>query len=328
MQAYGSDRLRQVGERWILSTRFEKGWTPRVAKTLTSAEHPGTAVLADDQYFEVVAVEPIPNGVRYILEPWRDNHAIRVSDRYDEESESARLGGREATKVRERKRRAINAMGIFAGHLPADIQDKIGMEYGILPQWLTYMSVAGVYALGAALALALGDQLMQGKVPVVLVIITVTVLFEAFFRMMWSFFTSKPIGSFLGLVAYTIYAASTGTLVVSDLKKIEEPPEHIARADALAMREPLVTLLPPHDQMRVAQTYGYRYQRLSFKVAVTIFLFSGAGAFTAARQGHLLGAVVAAAVACEQVYRMSAFRRGPAGSVFGYLVRPLVRKLL
>jgi hypothetical protein len=328
VQAYGSDRLRQEGERWILSTRFEKGWTPRVEKTLTTAEYPGTAVLADDQYFEVVAVEAIPNGVRYILEPWRENHAIRVSDRYDAESETARLDGRQATKVRERKRHAINAMGILAGHLPADVQEKIGMEYGILPQWLTYMSCAGVYALGAALALTLGDQLMQGKIPVVLVIVTLSVLFEAFFRTMWAFFTAKPIGSLLGLIAYTIYAASTGTLVVSDLKKIEAPPDHIARADALAMREPLVTLLPPRDQVRVAQNYDYHYQRMSVKVAVTILLFSAAGAFTAARQGHVLGALVAAAVACEQVYRLSEFRRGPAGSVFGYVVRPLVRKLL
>jgi hypothetical protein len=328
VQAQGSDRLRREGERWILSTRFEKGWTPRVERTLTSPEHPGTAVLADDEYFEVVAVEAIPNGVRYILEPWRENNAIRVSDRYDSASETARLDDRQATHVRERKRRAINLMGVFAGHLPADVQEKIGMEYGILPQWLTYMSVAAVYALGGALALALGGKLMEGKIPVGLVIVTLFVLFEAFFRMMWAFFTAKPIGSLFGLIAYVVYAAATGKLVVSDMKKIEEPPEHIARADALAVREPLVTLLTPGDQARVAQKFDYHYQRMSLKVAVTIFIFSGVGALTAARQGHLLGALVAAAVAGEQVYRLSAFRRGPAGSVFGYLVRPLVRKLL
>jgi hypothetical protein len=328
VQAQGSDRLRREGERWILSCRHEKGWTPRVEKTLTSSEFPGTAVLAGEEYFEVIAVEPMPQGVRYILEPWRENHAIRISDRYDADSEAARLAGRRETIATVKKRRAINLMGVFVGHLPADVQEKIGQDYGILPQWLTSLSVAGVYLLGGALALALGGKLMEQKIPVALIIITLAVTGEAFVRMMWAFITAKPVGSFLGLVVYTIYAASTGTLVVHDFKKIDEPPEHIAKADALAVREAFVTLLPRNDQMRVAKRFDYHYERLSVKVAVTILIFSGIGAYSAAAKGHIPSAVFAAAIAAEQMYRLSEFRRGPAGSVFGYLVRPLVRKLL
>jgi hypothetical protein len=46
MQAYGSDRVRPGdGEQFVLLSRIPKAWKPRVAKSLTSAEFPGTAVL-------------------------------------------------------------------------------------------------------------------------------------------------------------------------------------------------------------------------------------------------------------------------------------------
>ena len=99
MQAYGSDRLRQDGERWILASHLDKGWTARVEKTLTTAEFPGTAILWDDRYFEVVGSEPLPpGGVRYVLEPWREQHAMRLTDRYDEPSERARSEERRVGK--------------------------------------------------------------------------------------------------------------------------------------------------------------------------------------------------------------------------------------
>src|SRR5438067_1319355 len=91
MTPYGSDRARVDGERIVLSSRLPKGWTARVARTLTSAEFPGTAVLWEEQYFEVVGAEPLPAGVRYTLEPWCDHHAMRVTARYDDDSEVALL---------------------------------------------------------------------------------------------------------------------------------------------------------------------------------------------------------------------------------------------
>src|SRR4051794_15710093 len=133
MQAFGSDRLRQDGERWLLSSRAEKAWTPRVEKTSTSAEFPGTAILCDDEYFEVVRVDAIPQGYRYVLERWRDDRAMRLRAGYDADREPAQLENRRAATDLQRKRRAINALGIFAGHLPADVQEKIGLEYGIYP---------------------------------------------------------------------------------------------------------------------------------------------------------------------------------------------------
>lgn len=328
MQAYGSDRLRRDGERWILSTRLEKGWIARVEKTLTSAEFPGTAVMCEDQYYEVVAVESIPNGVRYILEPWAEHHAMRTTDRYDAESENARMEARRAAHTHNQRRRAINLLGILAGHLPGDVQEQIGRDYGILAQWLTYMSTIPEFIVGAALAQIAARRMLESGIPATVIIAALIILADAIPRTLWTFMTGRPIGSVPGLIAYTVYAAATGKLVVSDLPKIPDAPEPIARQDALAMREPLVTLLPPDDQRRVARRFDYRYERLAPKVAAVILAFAMLGAISAARQHHVPGALVAAAVALEQIYRLSSFHRGPAGSVFGYLVRPLVRKLL
>ncbi len=328
MQAFGSDRLRQDGERWLLSSRLEKGWTPRVEKTSTSAEFPGTAILCDDEYFEVVSVDAIPQGYRYVLEHWRDDRAMRVTARYDAESELAQIENRRSATDLQRKRRAINALGIFAGHLPADVQEKIGLEYGIFPHWLTLMSCAAIYALAAALVLVAADRMMSGDLPFQYVLVAAALLLETSLRFTVAFVSKSPMGSLIGLISYTIYAASRGTLVVSDLPKIQDAPPAIAHADALAMREIFVTLLPRADQERVASRFDYHYRKMSAKVAATILIFSGIGVITAAKEGHVAGALVASAVAAEQVYRFNAFRRGPAGSILGYLARPLVGKLL
>src|SRR6267378_2805299 len=92
MRPFGYDRVRSGhGDQWILVARRSKGWLPRVPKTLTSAEHPGTAILWEDRFFEVVTADASAGGsIRYVLEPWRDNHVIRVSEPYDEASEERR----------------------------------------------------------------------------------------------------------------------------------------------------------------------------------------------------------------------------------------------
>src|SRR5436190_1388442 len=113
MTPHGSDRVRVDGERIVLSSRLPKGWTARVARTLTSAEFPGTAVLWEEQYFEVVGAEPLPAGVRYTLEPWRDHHAMRVTARYDDDSEAALAAEWRAAHARERKRKSVGAFLFF-----------------------------------------------------------------------------------------------------------------------------------------------------------------------------------------------------------------------
>ena len=330
MQAYGSDRLRQDGDRWILWCRLEKGWIARVDKAQRSAEFPGTAILFDDQYFEVVKVDAVPTGIRYVLEPWREDHAMRTTDRYDSESEAARDEHRRAAIAHVHKRHALNFFGIFAGHLPGDVQEKLGMEYGVYAHWLTLMSTVPIYLIGAACFLIAGDRMMRGEMPFWLIGVAIALLVETLFRSFWVFATRKPMGTLAGLFAYAAYAAVTGTLVISKPATFATPeaPEHIANADAIAMREPLITLLPRADQERITRRFPYSYERLSAKVAAVILMFAVIGVVSAGEQGHVAGALVAAVVAGEQIYRLSEFRRGPTGSMLGFLVRPVVRKLL
>src|SRR2546430_17376382 len=103
MRPYGSDRVRaRDGERVVLASRLSKGWVPRVGKTLTTAEFPGTAVLWEERYFEVVDAHALPQGgVEYVLEPWREHHVMRVVQQYDEPSEAAPVAEHRAHLARE-----------------------------------------------------------------------------------------------------------------------------------------------------------------------------------------------------------------------------------
>src|SRR2546428_2438440 len=113
-----------AGDRMTLPCRVSRGWTARVKKTSTSVKFPGTAVLWEERYFEVVVAEALPaGGVRYVLEPWRDHHAMRVTDRYDEESEAQRTNELRKQEQREKHRKSANALALLTGHLPAVVQE-------------------------------------------------------------------------------------------------------------------------------------------------------------------------------------------------------------
>jgi hypothetical protein len=164
MQAYGSDRVRPGdGEQFVLLSRIPKRWTPRAVKTLTSAEFPGTAVLWEEQYFEVVDAEALPQGgVRYVLEPWREMHVMRTTDRYDEGSEAERVIEYRAQLSRESKRKSAKVMAIFLGHLPHIVQEEIGRELGILPTRFTIVSTLPIYAIVIGLVLWIVTGIMSG----------------------------------------------------------------------------------------------------------------------------------------------------------------------
>src|SRR5438128_7375134 len=145
MQAFGSDRVRKGdGEQITLLSRIPKGWTPRVDKTMTSAEFPGTAVFWEEEYFEVVIADALPQGgVRYVLEPWREHHIMRFVDRYDAETEASRIDENRKQIQREKSRVAANLLGLLTGHLPAVVQNELGREIGVLPPRLTFISILG-----------------------------------------------------------------------------------------------------------------------------------------------------------------------------------------
>jgi len=336
MQAFGSDRVRRDGEQVTLLSRLDKGWTARVEKTYTSAEFPGTAVLWEERYFEVVLAESMPQGgVRYLLEPWREHHAMRFTDRYDAQTEEQRIEENRLQLQRQKARFSANALALLTGHLPAIVQNQLGNELGILPVRLTFISILGELAVIGGLVLLAVSFIMRRE-PIPLPIIAVAVFFgiENSVRFFINWTQSRPIGSVLGFLFYLVFHLITGrgpSPFASEkgwAVKITEAPPEVATRDAFATREAFVTLLTPADQARAAQRYGYDYRHDSTKVAAMILIIAMIGVVSSYVRGALISLIVAGLLAGEQILRLVAFRRGPAGSMLRFLVRPFVRKLL
>jgi len=337
MNPFGSDRVRVDGERIVLSSRLPKGWTARVAKTLTSAEFPGTAVLWDEQYFEVVDAQPLPQGVRYTLEPWRDHHAMRIAVRYDAGSEAALVAEWRAALLREKKRKTAGALALLTGHLPAIVQERLGGELGVLPSRLTMISLASeLLLLAAVIGYAVTEFMSDRPIPIWTIVVAAYVFFETAIRFHVSWMQNRPAGSSLGVAAYILYWLLTGARAEStpfarlrgQATPITAAPEDRRRADTLLLREPLATLLPASDQWRLRERYGYDYQHLAGPVAGVILFFAILGVITSVISRAPVTALVALGIAAEQVLRLAALRRGPAPSILGWVVRPLLRKLL
>lgn len=340
MQAYGSDRVRPGdGEQLVLLSRIPKAWTPRAPKTLTTAEFPGTAVLWEEQYFEVISAEALPQGgVRYVLEPWQEMHAMRTTDRYDDNREAERVADYRALLSRETKRKSAKVLALLAGHLPAGVQEEMGRELGISSTRLTMVSALGIYAVVIALVLwIVAGMMAQTPRPLPAYIVTGYLFVETSFRFMVAWLIGRPAGSAVGVIAYLLYyftmadrtravspfAREKGTLV-----PIGETPEERAATDALLMREALVTLLSPADQARVAARFGYDYRHQSSIIATIILIFALLGVATSVHRGAVISFVIAAVIAAEQIYRLAILRSRPAGSILGIAARPFVRKLL
>jgi hypothetical protein len=340
MQAYGSDRVRAGdGERVMLLSRIPKAWTPRAPKTLTTAEFPGTAVLWEDRYFEVVDAEPLPQGgVRYVLEPWQEMHAMRTIDHYDDAHEQERLANHRAQLARETKRKSANALSVLAGHLPAGVQEEIGRELGIIAPRLTIISALGVYAVVIALVMWIVSGMMSHTPrPLPVYLLTGYLFVESSLRFGTAWLIGRPAGSAIGIAVYLVYyyTLADRTRAVSPFARekgmvvtITDTPAERVESDALLMREALVTLLTPADQARVAARFGYDYRHQSTIVAMLILFFAAIGVATSLHRGAVISFVAASVIAAEQLYRLVILRSRPAGSILGIAARPFVRKLL
>src|SRR5687767_9634409 len=129
MQPIGADKVRRGrGEQWILLSPRSKGWVARTPATMMTRNRPGTAVLCDDRYYEVVSASVADGGIRYVLEPWREEDVMRVVDGYDAATEAAREADHEVLTSRERGRLTANLLGVLTGHLPGPVQERMGNE--------------------------------------------------------------------------------------------------------------------------------------------------------------------------------------------------------
>ncbi|HUP63414.1 MAG TPA: hypothetical protein VNA69_23710 [Thermoanaerobaculia bacterium] len=348
MQAYGGDRVRVVGERIILLSPITKGWTARVPKQATHPEHPGTAVLWEEQYFEVVSAEAAAGGVRYVLMAWRDEHTFRVFDAYDEATEARRVAEHKAVEKQRKGSVLASLSSMFLGHLPAQVQERLGNEYGITPARMTIASAfPALVLLGVCVWLYADARLRQAAspVPIWLWIVAVGLIGDAGVRFQVAMSQNRGMGSLPGAILYTLfwYLMPNRARFVSPFATEKgastsftiDPEEEIALRDALHLRAPLFTLLSVPEQQRLADRFGFEYRSHAYMPAIVILVCSALGAITSfdtltskGGLGSLLSLVISGGLALEQILRLRALGRGPAGSVLAFIVRPFVRGFL
>ena len=335
MQPYGSDRVRASGERVILHSRLAKGWTPRTPKTATHSEFPGTAVLWDDQYFEVLSADLLPaGGVRYILAAWRDEHTIRTFESYDAASE-ARLRADHETATRQRRHsRLAQWSSMLLGHLPGSVQERLANELGLFPARMTLMSLIPPLVLFGTCIWLYVDAKMDQKfspVPAWLWFIAMLMMLDSAVRFLIAMSQNRGAGSFPGTLAYALYCLVTGKR--SAPPRLSLPvPEEIAQRDSVEWRSWMFTLLSAKEQHTLAQRYDYDYRKDAYAVAGAILAIGMIGILSSIPKvqevSGLASLILATLIVLEQTLRLITLRKGPAGSVFGALVRPFIKDLI
>lgn len=344
MLAHGSDRVRVVGEKIILLSPIPKGWKPRVPRTNLHSEHPGTAVLWEEKYFEVVSAEVAQGGVRYVLMPWPDEHVFRVFDHYDAETEARRIEDYNSALKQQKGSVATRFLSVFLGHLPAPIQNRLANEYGVAADRMTLISIIpSIVLLGACVWIYVDARMKMAGSPVPdwLWIIALIMIADSGVRFMVVMLQSRAQGSILGTLVYFILWKIAPARFPSPVLErgrgvfMLDPDEELALRDSIELRAPLFTFLRPAEQLRLKERFGFDYRRHANGPAIIILVFALLGAITAyvefAKSGTitaLLSLILAGGLSIEQIVRLIALRQRPAGSVLGLLVRPFVRDFL
>lgn len=343
-RAVGCDRLGvETAGQVLLDCDSPKGWRPRVPATPTSAEHPGTAVAWEGDFYEVLEARPRGPGVQYVLAPWDERHAMRVVMAYDEETEAAR--GRERTDAARRSDRYVYLLlgGPLVGSLPGHVQEFFEMEYNVPARRLSLSSalplwIVGWLALVLLLASAVGGA---GAPPLPVLLFGVYLLAESTARLAVCLLQGRAIGTLVGTLAWEVWrrlkAAFGGTPLPAERATWDV--ESDAAQDVLDryhVLEPFAGLLPVDDQVLLAERFDFDALRWGKVGAIFLIVMCGPlalssvlGAIAAFEAPDILKIAVFGGVVTEQVIRLRALRAGRlAPSVLGVLVRPFARKLL
>jgi hypothetical protein len=348
MRAFGGDRFRIVAGKSLLHSPIPKDWTARVPATLTHSEHPGTTVLWDEEYFEVISAEPVPSGgFRYVLAPWPEEHTIRRFVCYDEESEAQREAGFQEAERQRRRSLLASLSAVVLGHLPEAVQNRLSNELGIPPVRMTLAScLPSVVLLGICVWVHVSAtlRLEVSPLPVAVWLVALAYFAESAVRFLIAMSQGRGAGSLLGYAGYALFyflAPNRERLVPpfepprGERSFTLPPADDVALRDSIEMRGLLLSLLPAADQKRLAELHGYEYRRPGFALAWIVLVFSTLGAISSIATlnegwsgSALISALLATFLGGEQIVRLLAMRRGPVASMLAPLVRPFVRDLL
>jgi hypothetical protein len=345
MQPYGSDRVRVAGDKIILFSRIAKGWQPRSPRTNTRSEHPGTAVLWDEQYYEVVSADVMQGGgIRYVLAAWRDEHVFRAFESYDDASEARIAADFDTAKAQRKYGKVVWLFSVVLGHLPAPIQNRLANEYGVYATRMTLVSlIPSVVFLGICVWLYAGARMNMVASPVAFWMweFALLMICDSGVRFMVVMLQNRPNGSFIGTIVYFIlwkiapHKFPSPTIERGRAVFMLQPDQETVHQDALHMRAPLITLLSAAEQQRVAEHYDFDYRRHAYPPAIILLAGGLIGVITLLPKlkgdggvSTLISFAVAAVLALEQIVRLFALRQRPAGSILAPLVRPFVRSYL
>lgn len=340
MQPHGGDRIRAQGTRIVLLASFAKNWTPRTPAQGTHSEYPGTTVFCEDHYYEVVEATPADGErVRYVLEPWREEHTIRTFEHYDEASEARRKADYEAAKKQRRASAASRWSGMLLGHLPEPVQRRMQNELGVTPSRITILScIPPVVILGICIFVTVDAMIrnVPSPVPTWLLLLAGFMTLESFIRFHIAMQQGRGLGSAIGTAVYVLYYSLSPNKAKlaspfgerGDKLFTLPPPDDIELRDKLTLKGPMLTLLSRAEQQLLIDRYGFDYREHAFGLTWIILVFSGIGAVTSYQSGARVAMLVALVIAGEQLLRLVQLQRGPAPSMFGVLVRPFVRDIL
>lgn len=347
MQPHGRDRVRIAGTRTILYSPISKGWTARVPKKGTHAEHPGTAVMWEGVCFEVIAVEQGEGEIRYVMSPWDDQQVIRRMVPYDEESEVSRLATHAKIQLQRKQSVAASFASMFLGHLPAREQGRLENELGISSTGMTLAScIPPVAFSGAVIFLAVGARMENRGSPLwlPLLILSAYLLTETTLRFYVAMSQTRGVGSAAGYLLFGVYWL---TVLKADPARSPfgggrglgirtlPPTEEVALKDAMDTWGPFLSLLTVGEQRMLEQRYGFDHRRHAFGLTWGILTACSIGALSSfvkllndVSVSAALSFIAAGLLAFEQILRLRELPRQPAGSVLAPLVRPFVRRLL
>ena len=283
-RAVGRDRLGvETAGRVVLDCDAPKGWRGRVAATPTSAEHPGTSVSWEGEFFEVLEVQARGGAaVRYVLAPWDERHAMRVVEAYSAEAEAAR--GRERADAARRSDRHVGILlaAPLVGSLPGHVQEFFEREYNVPARLLSLASalplwIVGWLALVLLLASAVGGAV---SLPLPALVFGVYLLAESTARLAVCVLQGRPIGTLVGTLAWEAWRrakAAVGGVPVPRERGILDVESDAAQdvLDRYHVLEPFAGLLPVDDQVRLAERFGFDGLRWGRVEAIFLLVMFG-----------------------------------------------------
>jgi hypothetical protein len=210
---YGGDFLVPEPDGMVtLVCRQPKEWVARKERTMTSSEHPGSAVLWGDALWEVLSVEPGHPGVRYRLAAWDECHVVRVRFVYDAGTEAARNRETLRHAYAARLRLLILAAAPLTGLLPGSVQSRWERDFGVPAVRLTILATVVPFIVGTlALMLWLVAVLGGGAVPGIL-LPTIWFLPESIVRFGLAMSQRIPVGSLPGVVFWFVWRGIAGRI--------------------------------------------------------------------------------------------------------------------